>query len=205
VELRDSGGSNSVTVSKIVLQGGSGETTVPGSAVKCGPDNKSLFITVPDIRPSPNLKMLVYLSSEGGTDSNGEFWVRKIVSLDAASTYSPGARVASWTPDKLVGDSDVLARIDLPDGAISKPGTYHVKFQYTHGGCAADFKEVNLLANSTVVASDPHDGSSGNSSDKNDYLLTLREAPPAARFSIQFKIKGRGGADSYGDIRLTQP
>ena len=99
--------------------------------------------------------------------------------------------------DKLeVGDNDVLARIELPAGAIDKAGTYHLKFQYTGGGCAADFKNVKLLANSTVVASDAHDGGSGNSSTNNDYALAVHDIPMGAHFSIQFQIKGRGGADS---------
>ena len=116
----------------------------------------------------------------------------------------PGQPLANWSPDTLEGDGFVTAQIDLPAGIIDKPGSYHLEFKYTHGGCAAEFKNVRLLADSVVIASDLHEGDSGNSTRDNQYMLTISSPPPHAKFSIQFQIKGKGGTDSHGDIRLSE-
>ena len=209
VELRNTGGHGTFTVKKlVVLQNGSELATLSPNA-QCGPDRKSVYLSVNigNINPSSPLDLQIFPESIAGTDSYGEIWITRSAKLDVVSSYQPGtgAVLARWSPDTLEGDGFVTAQVDLPAGAIDKPGSYHLTFQYTHGSCAANFKDVRLLANSVVVAADAHEGDSGNSTHNNQYVLPLSSSPAGAKFSIQFQIKGDGGNDSSGDIKLSLP
>ena len=107
---------------------------------------------------------------------------------------------AHWTPDVLRKGMEYS--IDNPsDLKALAAGSCGVIFDYTGGGQALSIKKVELLSGGQVIATDEHDGFTGNSKQRNIYTLHF---PPAAYSSASLRVTGDAGgsADSNGDITL---
>jgi hexosaminidase len=108
--------------------------------------------------------------------------------------------LANWTPAQM-SETPVTLQWDASK-LVSKPGTYHVDFEYTGGGCRLDISWVALQADGVEVARDTHDGRTGASDHKNHYELKVPEAKAGAKYTLLAQVRSDGGTDSNGTVTM---
>ncbi|QQL45258.1 beta-N-acetylhexosaminidase [Sulfuriroseicoccus oceanibius] len=118
----------------------------------------------------------------------------------SAKDFFNWSKVGTWSANGSLADWQT---IDVPAGEVVKAeGKYDVVFLYSKGAHALDISEVHLLEDGKVVSTDKHDGFSGNNLKGIVYSLELKAFKPGAKYTIQAKVKGSGGTDSNGEIKM---
>jgi hexosaminidase len=108
--------------------------------------------------------------------------------------------LASWTPAQM-SETPVTLQWDATK-LVTKPGTYHVDFEYTGGACRLDISSVTLQADGAEVAHDVHDGSTGGSDKHNHYQFNVPEVKPGAKYTLLARVRSDGGTDSNGSVTM---
>jgi hexosaminidase len=85
---------------------------------------------------------------------------------------------------------------------IQDPGTYEVVFLYSSGVHALQIRNAELLRNGDVIDTDAHEAFSGNSLNGIVYSFELPEGTPAGTYTIRAEVKGSGGTDSNGEVKI---
>lgn len=106
-------------------------------------------------------------------------------------TWKPATTPANWKEVTFSTNEQIKAK-----------GEYEVVFLYKKGTHALDISEVSILENGKEVATDKHDGFSGGSLKKIVYKLNLKSFKPNAKYTLKARIKGSGGTDSQGEVKL---
>lgn len=133
-------------------------------------------------------------------DLQGIGYAQGQVAKLSASDFFNHFKIDSWSPAQTPSD---WKDIEFSTGnQISKAGTYEVVFLYTKGTHALEISEVALLQNGMEVAVDKHKGFSGHNLDGIVYSLKLQPAKPGAKYTLRARIKGGGGTDSHGDVKI---
>jgi hexosaminidase len=118
----------------------------------------------------------------------------------SAQDYFNYVRVARWNPKKTPA---TWKEVEFPTaGKISEAGKYEVVFLYTKGQAGLEISGVRLLENGKTVATDKHKGFSGKNLNKVAYRFKLSKFNPEAVYTIVAHIKGSGGTDSRGEIKI---
>ena len=117
-----------------------------------------------------------------------------------ASDFFNHAKVDSWSPQQT--PQDWKNHSFSTAGEIKASGTYGVAFLYSKGTHALDISEVSLLEDGKVVATDKHTAFSGGSLKRIAYTLKLPTYKAGAKYTIQARIKGSGGTDSHGEVKI---
>jgi hexosaminidase len=113
----------------------------------------------------------------------------------------PAEPIGTWVPSQMGGTPHPI-EWDATK-AITKPGKYRVTLQYTGGGCRLDAKWVALSADGTELARDTHDGTTGGSDHKNEYVLTIPSITAGAKYTLTAQVRSDGGDDSNGTVTVT--
>jgi hypothetical protein len=87
---------------------------------------------------------------------------------------------------------------------LTKSGEKSVIFKYTKGLCRLDIKDLELLVDGKVVATDSHHGFTGLQANKNIFKVALDKYSEGSKYQIRFLAKGDGGTDSYGEISISE-
>lgn len=118
----------------------------------------------------------------------------------SASDFFNHVKVDSWSPQQTPQDWKVhdFSTADT----IKAAGTYEVAFLYNKGTHALDISEVSLLQDGKVIATDKHAGFSGGSLKGVAYTLKLPKYKAGAKYTLQARIKGSGGTDSHGEVKV---
>lgn len=145
----------------------------------------------------------------GGADGGSTFVVESV--FDDYNTWNIASDMSAdnWTaltgdvpggiPAAVSGKTNPYYRIN-PEGVALTAGAYKVRFQYSSGNNRLDFYGVDVLDGSdNVVASDYHDGYSGNAQSNRDYYLNI-----AASGTYRFRYIVRSVTSSHGSITVSQ-
>lgn len=127
--------------------------------------------------------------------------VAEILSEKLPVMPEPKYEVAgAWTPDALGRDWRVIEFTLSSDLAKRLRG---VNFAYESGPHALEIQKVTLVADGKAVASDAHAGLAGIPSSENTYRLRLpKNATVNNECRLRVVVRGKGGADSRGSVRL---
>jgi hexosaminidase len=88
--------------------------------------------------------------------------------------------------------------------AVSSPGNYEIRFQYTDGACRLDIQWAALLINGVEAVRDTHDGRSGAADVSNVYELRVDQLPDGAKVTLAANVRCDGGVDSNGEITISR-
>ncbi|SMO51919.1 alpha-N-acetylglucosaminidase [Saccharicrinis carchari] len=114
-----------------------------------------------------------------------------VVGENVVGQWSPANVSEEWKTIEWVISSDQLKKIRA------------VRFVYAQGNHRLDIREVSIVADGKIVATDKHDGFAGKPSRKNRYHLNIpAEATGNNGCSIKAVIKSNGGTDSYGSVEI---
>lgn len=118
----------------------------------------------------------------------------------AAKDVSWGKTVGHWEPARIATDFAPL-EWDIT-AAVKTPGTYAATFVYRRGWHGLEIEWVALIENGKEVARDTHPGFSGYDKANITYRLALPAVTSGAAVVLRASLKGRGGADSAGDLLI---
>ena len=108
--------------------------------------------------------------------------------------------IDEWTP-KRVGKTWTEVEFTTA-GAIKTAGEYEVAFVYKKGQHAIDIDWVSLCENGKQIAKDEHDAFSGGKLNGVVYKFTLNTIDTGATYVLKARIKGSGGTDSFGEVKI---
>ena len=111
---------------------------------------------------------------------------------------SNGTQLAIWNPS-VITPNFLEHKVELGKN-LNAAGNYIVIFKYTKGGNAAIMKDLELLEDGKVVATDKHQGFTGFKHKDNIFKLQLKNFKPGARYQLRIKLRADGGKDSTGQI-----
>jgi hexosaminidase len=114
---------------------------------------------------------------------------------------SPSA-IGNWKSGE-PGDAFAPMKWDASK-AITGPGKYAVKLQYTQGGCRLDIEWVAVEIDGAEVVRDTHNGTTGGTDRKNDYVLVVPAFKPGSKINVVASIRSDGGTDSNGEVLVTK-
>ena len=86
---------------------------------------------------------------------------------------------------------------------IKANGNYELAFIYKSGGFAIEIDSVTLFENGKKISQDKHIGFSGGQLKKVAYKLKVKNFKAGAKYQIKASIKGSGGTNSFGEIKIT--
>ncbi len=110
--------------------------------------------------------------------------------------------VGTWTPEHLENE---WAEIETgTHNIIGGNDTYEAILLYQKGAHGIDISQVALYEEGKEVAVDKHMGFSGNKKKGIFYELKVSDFNPAATYTLKARVKGSGGTDSRGEIKLRQ-
>lgn len=133
-------------------------------------------------------------------DIQGINYAKGETSKVTANDFFNHVKVDGWEPKGTPSD---WKEVNFSTGGkIDGAGTFEVAFVYNKGTHALEISEVALLENGKQVATDKHDGFSGGSLKEIAYTLKLPSYKSGAKYSLRARIKGSGGTDSHGEIKI---
>ncbi|MGQ9732560.1 MAG: glycoside hydrolase family 20 zincin-like fold domain-containing protein [Candidatus Zipacnadales bacterium] len=113
---------------------------------------------------------------------------------DPSAPYRP-QKIGTWeSTDFQPGAESITKRWTVTE-AVSGPGTYRVRFDYTRGWWGLTIDRVALLAaprdaEPTEVVADQHHGVAAYKNEANTYTLPLKEYSPDLVYTVVAEIKG---------------
>ena len=133
-------------------------------------------------------------------DLQGIGYAKDQVAKLSASDFFNHVKIDSWTPEQTPANWETVEF--STDGKITGSGTYEVAFLYKKGAHALEISEVSLLENGRVVDTDKHDAFSGGKLTGIVYNLKLPKAKRGAKYTLRARVKGSGGTDSAGEVKI---
>ncbi len=134
-------------------------------------------------------------------DLLGIHYAKDQVSQVTASDFFNYQKVGSWTPSQVSTEFQTLS-FDIT-AFIKAAGEVTVAPIYTKGAHAVDIAEASILENGKKIATDKHDGFSGATLKNVVYKLNLRKFSADKKYSLELKLKGNGGNQTYGDVKIS--
>ncbi|WP_178932407.1 beta-N-acetylhexosaminidase [Oceaniferula marina] len=133
-------------------------------------------------------------------DIQGIGYAKDQVAKLSAQDFFNHVKVDGWNPAKTPADWKELEF--STEGKITAAGQYEVVFLYQKGTHALDISEVSLLEDGKPVAKDKHEAFSGGQLKGIVYKLKLPEFKQGAKYTVRARIKGNGGTDSHGEVKI---
>ena len=118
-----------------------------------------------------------------------------------ANNFFNHPKITNWSPDILT-TSFAPITIKVND-YIKASGKYELAFVYIKGTHALDIQSVTLYENGQKISEDKHAGFSGGELKNVTYSLSVDRYKASAKYQLKVVIKGNGGTNSYGDIKIT--
>ena len=88
-------------------------------------------------------------------------------------------------------------------GSFNQKGTYDIAFIHKNGENGIKIRNVKLLINNAVVASDDHEGTAANPGVNNIYTMTVDQAPfENDKIEVSAEVMADDGIDSEGSIHV---
>ncbi|OHT03438.1 Beta-hexosaminidase [Tritrichomonas foetus] len=88
-------------------------------------------------------------------------------------------------------------------GAINQKGRYEIIFVHNGGPSSLKIRNVKLIFNEAVVASDDHEGKAGEIPENNIYSINQQTDPISGmKVYISAEVKSEDGTDSHGHVYL---
>ncbi|TDN96650.1 alpha-N-acetylglucosaminidase [Sunxiuqinia elliptica] len=111
-----------------------------------------------------------------------------------------GESIGEWSPAN-VGDEWQV--VEWPLTVAQLKAMNGVTFVYTRGNHRLDIREVSVIADGKVVATDQHEGFAGKPNHKNHYRFNISsEVSGNNGCSIRAVVKCEDGTESYGRVEL---
>ncbi|BDS06552.1 hypothetical protein NT6N_15920 [Oceaniferula spumae] len=128
---------------------------------------------------------------------------RKLPQPEATAKAPENAKeIGKWSPKTVT--TAYKAMVFPITKSLDGDGTYKVTLLYQSGRARLNITKVELLANDDVVATDAHQGFTGNDHTGNTYTLKLDEHAFGTDYKIRITAKADGSNDSNGVIYLSQ-
>lgn len=133
-------------------------------------------------------------------DMQGIHYAKDQVAKVSKEDFFNHVEVAKWNPKQV---SQEWQEVEFStSGQIKAAGSYEVAFVYEKGQHALEISEVSLLEDGKQVAVDKHPAFSGGQLKDIVYKLKLEKEKPGASYTLRAKIKGSGGNDTNGVIKI---
>ena len=107
----------------------------------------------------------------------------------------------AWSPKAITSGGPHRWTLDASQ-QIAKPGTYSVTFKYTEGDSALTIAGVAVVQGGQEIASDVHDGWTGNDNRKNDYTLKVEALDPAKPVTLVMEVEAASSINTTGVIEI---
>lgn len=133
-------------------------------------------------------------------DLLGIKYAKGLVNTVTAQDFFNHVKIGEWNSGK-VTNSFKSVEWSLGD-RVKKAGKIEVAMIYTKGAQAIDIQSVALCENGKEIAKDTHSGFSGGSLKNITYELELKKFNPNAKYTVKAVIKGSGGTDSHGEVKV---
>jgi alpha-N-acetylglucosaminidase len=127
-------------------------------------------------------------------------WMKEAYERQILNSSAQGEVIGTWEPCRVTGEwktvewtitREQLARLD------------GVRFQYTRGNHRLDIREASIAADGQVVATDRHDGETGDIHRGNVYRFKLSKDITANNtLVLRAEVRSLNGANSYGKVIL---
>ena len=115
------------------------------------------------------------------------------------------APVGSWS-DKQISTKEKHIDFDLT-GSIKRSGNWWVELLYTAGSSKLNISSVSLLENGKIISTDSHNAiisaAAKNAKGLSNYRIPLKHFKKDAKYAIRATVKGVGGTDSNGIVKLS--
>ena len=122
------------------------------------------------------------------------------VNVLTASDFFNHVKIGSWNP-QTVKQSYKTLEFDAT-AQIQAKGTYEAALLYKKGTHAINIQSVELYENNKKISEDKHIGFSGGSLKDVAYKLIVKSFKKSAKYTIKITLKGSGGHDSHGEVKL---
>ena len=111
-----------------------------------------------------------------------------------------GPELGDWSPGTISSTWQTVEWELNPELLNTMKG---LTFTYTKGNQALKIKQVELVCDGAVVATEKHDGLAGNPSNRNTFLISAPKGTQANNGClVRAIVKGFGGKNSYGTVKL---
>lgn len=120
-----------------------------------------------------------------------------------ASDFFNFITIDQWSPERV---PDVFKSVDFSTaGKITRPGTYEFAWVYQSGTHALEIHELSLMDGDRILATDRRKAFSGARLQDVVFTLKISELPNNAKLTLRAQIRGSGGTDSRGELRINGP
>ena len=133
-------------------------------------------------------------------DLIGIQYAKNQVSALTAADFFNHVKVGTWNPQSISSAYQKLS-FDV-SSQIQAKGSYEVVFLYHKGVNAVDIKSVALYENNKKISEDKHLGFSGGTLKKITYKVDAKKFKKAATYTLKASMKGSGGKDSNGEVKI---
>lgn len=125
-------------------------------------------------------------------------WVKEAYQRPLPDTDAQGEVIGTWEPGRVTGEWQPV-EWTIPQSCLAR--LEGVRFQYTKGSHRLDIRQASIVADGEVVATDRHDGETGDIHRGNVYRFHL-PAHITANNSLVLRAEVRSlmGAKSYGKV-----
>jgi hexosaminidase len=137
-----------------------------------------------------------------------DFYAITVLNRDQFSlpTYFPenyerfaplGRLLGTWKSYKI--DANAFTILDFnATGKITENGNYTVSLQHTSGASNLAAQGISVYKNGKQIATDLHDGETGQLDKNNQFKFAISEYETGAEFKIKVRVKGVQGNDTNG-------
>ena len=127
-------------------------------------------------------------------------WVNEAYERRIPDASARGEVIGTWEPGLVDGEWKHVEWNITPE-QLSRLGG--IRFQYTKGNHRLDIREASIVADGKVIATDRHDGETGDMHRANVYRFNLPQNTSANNtLVVRAEIRSLAGADSYGQVLL---
>ncbi|GAA5496909.1 hypothetical protein Rhal01_03097 [Rubritalea halochordaticola] len=133
-------------------------------------------------------------------DLQGIHYAKDQVAKISKEDFFNHVKIDEWKPAQV---TEEWKEVEFQTaGQLKNAGVYEVVFLYEKGLHALEVSEVSLCEDGKAVAVDKHNAFSGGQLKDIVYKLKLEKVKPGASYTLRAKIKGSGGTDSHGVIKI---
>ncbi|MBN8456375.1 MAG: alpha-N-acetylglucosaminidase C-terminal domain-containing protein [Verrucomicrobia bacterium] len=127
-------------------------------------------------------------------------WVKEAYQRQLPNTAAQGEIIGTWEPGLVTGEWKSVEWKITPEQLARLDG---VRFQYTKGHHRLDIREASIVADGMVIATDRHDGQTGDFHRGNVYRFKLPKTIASNNtLVLRAGIRSLNGADSYGKVLI---
>jgi hypothetical protein len=127
-------------------------------------------------------------------------WVKAAYERQIPQSSAQGEVIGTWEPGLVTGDWKSVEWKITPEQLTRLDG---VRFLYTKGSHRLDIREASIVADGKVIATDRHDGETGDVHRANVYRFKLPGTVNANNtLVLRAEIRSLAGANSYGQVLL---